>query len=102
MNDQAFVLQGYGSLSGTVYIRTEPSEGFYQLSQRYSDYVYYGASALAHEESHLFARFNEKNAFYVQDMVFHEFKNYFQNPGLYGGLDESLHQAIKEHSRDKP
>jgi PAS domain S-box-containing protein/RHS repeat-associated protein len=96
LGSQAFVLpQRYGELSQTIYIRTEPSTGFYQMSQRSPDFVYFGASVLAHEGAHRFSHFDERNAFYVQDLVMHEFKNYFQNAGTYRGLDGWIHNCMQ-------
>lgn len=71
--------------------------GFYQLSRVNRDIVYYGASALRHEQQHLF-RFGEERAFQVQDQVFHQFENFFRNKQLYGALDNALHQAIRENN----
>ncbi len=98
LNDQAFVIQGVPKFSGTIYIRTEPAKGFYQLSQRDSDFVYYGASSVRHEQEHLLGR-GEGPAYAVQDDVLHGFKNYFQNRDLYKGLDEALHEAIKKNPK---
>ena len=42
VSDQAFVIRDSPQFSGTIYIRTEPAEGFYQLSQRHPDFVYDG------------------------------------------------------------
>lgn len=96
MNDQAFVIQGIPQFSGTIYVRTQPADGFYQLSQSNSDYVYYGAGAVRHEQEHLLGR-GEGPAYRVQDKVMHGFENYFQNKDLYKSLDEALHEAIKKH-----
>jgi len=96
VNDQAFVIQGNTQFSGTIYIRTEPAEGFYQLSQRFSDFVYYGASSVRHEQEHLLGR-GEGPAYRVQDNVLHGFQNYFQNSELYKTLDGALHEAIKKY-----
>jgi hypothetical protein len=97
--DQAFVLpKTYGELSQTIYIRTEPATGFYQMSQIIPDFVHYGASALAHEGAHRVG-FNEWNAFYVQDMAFHLFQNDFRNPALYGDLDGIIHKGMQDNPR---
>ncbi len=96
MNDQAFVIQGVKKYSGTIYIRTEPAEGFYQLSRQNSDFVLYGATAIRHEQEHLFGR-GEGPAYRIQDGVMHGFQKSFQNGDLYKGLDEALHEAIKKH-----
>ena len=96
LNDQAFVIQNNAKYGGTIYIRTEPSEGFYQLSQRNSDFVFWGAGAVRHEQEHLLGR-GEGPAYRVQDNVHHLFKNSYQNSDLYKGLDEVLHEAIKKH-----
>ena len=98
VNDQAFVIKGVPQFSGTIYLRTEPAEGFYQLSQRYSDFVYYGASSVRHEQEHLRGR-GEGPAYAVQDDVLHGFQNYFQNSELYKTLDEALHEAIKKNPK---
>lgn len=90
LGSQAFVAQG----KGQIYIRTEPETGFYQMSQRNSDFGYYGASALSHEQVHTNGG-GEYPAFQRQDTVFHGFQNYFQNPDLYRGLDESIEEGIK-------
>jgi hypothetical protein len=92
---QAFVISDNAKFGGTIYIRTEPDTGFYQLSQRDSDFVFYGASALSHEQVHLRGERQEYPAFKRQDSVFHGFKNYFQNSAIYRGLDESIHEGIK-------
>jgi hypothetical protein len=91
---QAFVIQGNGQFSGTIYIRTEPETGFYQMSQNNSDFGYYGASALSHEQVHLNGG-GEYPAFQRQLDVFEGFQNFFQNPALYRGLDESIRDGIK-------
>ena len=93
LNDQAFVIQGGGKFSGTIYIRTEPETGFYQMSQRNSDFGYYGASALSHEQVHRNGG-GEYPAFQRQRDVFEGFQNFFQNPALYRGLDESIIDGI--------
>ena len=93
LSDQAFVIQGGGKFSGTIYIRTEPETGFYQMSQRNSDFGYYGASALSHEQVHRNGG-GEYPAFQRQRDVFEGFQNFFQNPALYRGLDESIIDGI--------
>jgi RHS repeat-associated protein len=94
LNDQAFVVQNNKQFSGTIYIRTEPETGFYQMSQSNSDFGYYGASALSHEQVHLNGG-GEYPAFQRQLGVFEGFQNFFQNPTLYRGLDESIRDGIK-------
>jgi hypothetical protein len=94
LDGQAFVIQGGGQFSGTIYIRTEPATGFYQMSQSNSDFGYYGASALSHEQVHLNGG-GEYPAFQRQLGVFEGFQNSFQNPTLYRGLDESIRDGIK-------
>jgi RHS repeat-associated protein len=94
LDAQAFVIQGNGQFGGTIYIRTEPETGFYQMSQRNSDFGYYGASALSHEQVHLNGG-GEYPAFQRQLGVFEGFLNFFQNPALYRGLDESIRDGIK-------
>jgi hypothetical protein len=96
VNDQAFVIQNNAQFSGTIYIRTEPAEGFYQLSQKNSDFVFEGASSIRHEQEHLLGR-GEGPAYRVQDNVLHRFQNFFRNKELYKTLDEALHEAIKNH-----
>jgi RHS repeat-associated protein len=96
LNDQAFVIRDNPKFGGTIYIRTEPAAGFYQLSQRNSDFLYYGATSVRHEQEHLLGR-GEGPAYRVQDNVMHLFQNYFQNRDLYKGLDEALHDAIKKN-----
>jgi RHS repeat-associated protein len=91
---QAFVIQGNGQFSGAIYLRTEPASGFYQMSQTNSDFGYYGASALSHEQVHLNGG-GEYPAFQRQLSVFEGFQNFFQNPALYRGLDESIREGIK-------
>lgn len=90
------MIQNNPKFSGTIYIRTEPSLGFYQLSQQYSDYRYYGATSIRHEQEHLLGR-GEGPAYRVQDNVMHLFKNNFQNADLYKSLDDALHDAIKKY-----
>lgn len=97
LKDQAFVIQDSAKYSGTIYIRTEPSDGFYQLSQRNSDMVYYAASAVRHELDHLYGQRSEGPAYRTQDGIFHLFKNYFQNRELYDSLDKGLHESIKNN-----
>ena len=94
LSDQAFVIRDNPKFSGTIYVRTEPSDGFYQLSQQYSDFRYYGATAVRHEQEHLLGR-GEGPAYRVQDSVMHKFRRYFQNGALYQSLDDALHDAIK-------
>src|SRR5271168_1119218 len=89
-----FVLQGNTQFGGTIYIRTEPSTGFYQMAQGNSDFGYYGASALSHEQVHLNGG-GEYPAFQRQESVFQGFERFFQNPALYRGLDESIRDGIK-------
>jgi RHS repeat-associated protein len=96
LNDQAFVIQSIPQFSGTIYIRTQSVDGFYQLSQQNPDYVYYGATAVRHEQEHLLGR-GEGPAYRVQDGMMHHFQNSFQNRELYKDLDEALHDAIKKH-----
>ncbi len=91
---QAFVIQGKGQFSGTIYVRTEPESGFYQMSRTNSDFGYYGGSALSHEQVHLNGG-GEYPAFQRQLGVFEGFQNFFQNPTLYRGLDESIRNGIK-------
>ena len=97
LNDQAFVIQGNGQFSGTIYIRTEPETGFYQMSRSNSDFGFYGASVLSHEQVHLNGGLNsgEYSAYQRQLSVFEGFQNSFQNPALYRGLDESIRDGIK-------
>jgi len=95
LDAQAFVLNGT-QFAGTIYIRTEPEEGFYQMSQRNSDFGYYGGSALRHEQVHRGGG-DEYDAFRTQDSVFHTFKNFFQNQDLYRGLDETIEKGIRDN-----
>ena len=91
---QAFVIQGKGQFSGTIYVRTESESGFYQMSRTNSDFGYYGGSALSHEQVRLNGG-GEYPAFQRQLGVFEGFQNFFQNPTLYRGLDESIRNGIK-------
>ncbi len=91
---QAFVVQGNAQFGGTIHIRTEPKTGFYQMSQSNSDFGYYGASALSHEQVHLGGG-GELPAFRRQLTVFEGFQNYFQNQVIYRGLDESIRDGIR-------
>ncbi|MGO9340030.1 MAG: RHS repeat-associated core domain-containing protein [Terracidiphilus sp.] len=82
---------------GGIYIRTEPEFGFYQMSQRSSDFGYYGASALRHEQVHRDGgpgHNGENPAFQMQLQIFEGFKGYFQNPAIYKGLDDSIRNGI--------
>jgi hypothetical protein len=94
LNDQAFVIQNNKQFGGTIYVRTEPETGFYQLSQRSSDFSYFGASAISHEQVHLNG-VGEYPAYQRQLGVFEGFHNFFQNQDLYRGLDESIRDGIK-------
>lgn len=94
MNDQAFVVQNNKQLGGTIYIRTEPPGGFYQTSQTDSDYGYFGASALSHEQVHLNGG-GEFPAYNRQLDVFEGFQKYFHNSTVYRGLDEEIRDGIK-------
>ena len=94
LNDQAFVIQNNKQFGGTIYIRTEPETGFYQMSQSNSDFGYYGASAISHEQVHLNGG-GEYPAYQRQLGVFEGFHNFFQNQDLYRGLDESIRDGIK-------
>jgi RHS repeat-associated protein len=94
LNDQAFVIQNNKQFGGTIYIRTEPETGFYQLSQRSSDFGYFGASAISHEQVHLNGG-GEFPAYQRQLGVFEGFHNSFQNQELYRGFDESIRDGIK-------
>ncbi|MFZ5983202.1 MAG: RHS repeat domain-containing protein [Acidobacteriota bacterium] len=93
MGSGAFVLDKNTGMGGTIFVRTEPENGFYQQSQSNSDYVYFGASALSHEQIHLGGA-GEYPAFRRQDEVFHGFRPYFQSPQLYSDLDKWIHEEI--------
>jgi RHS repeat-associated protein len=73
----------------TIFIRTDTSDGFYQQinssSDNAADWVYYGASALSHEQRHTTAQPGHAHsvAFQRQLAVFTKFKNWYQNPTLY-------------------
>jgi len=64
------------------------------MAQGNSDFGYYGASALSHEQVHLNGG-GEYPAFQRQESVFQGFERFFQNPALYRGLDESIRDGIK-------
>jgi hypothetical protein len=63
----------------TIFIRTEVQFGFYRMAQTYSDYVFYGASALAHEQYHRDARPGHlhSEAFQRQKDVLKKFEHYY-------------------------
>jgi RHS repeat-associated protein len=69
---------------GTIFIRTETPEGFYRLSQTFPDFIYYGASGVAHEKYH---RDNKgeihSKAFERQKVVLKKFEKYYTNRAIY-------------------
>jgi hypothetical protein len=81
MNDQAFVPQA-GQYKGTIFVRTEPESGFYQMSRQSSDFGYFGATALSHEQVHKFGG-GEFPAYQRQLDVLGGFRNSIQSPELY-------------------
>lgn len=94
MTKAAFVLQSPRHLTGTIYVRTEPANGFYQLSSRGSDYVMYGGSNLRHEQVHLLGNSSEFAAYSLQRSVFQTFQGLFRNQSLYRKLDAWLATQI--------
>jgi hypothetical protein len=92
-NDQAFVIQNKSKYGGTIYVRTEPENGFYQQSRRSSDFGYFGASAISHEQIHPNGG-GEYPAYQRQLGVFEGFHNYFQNQQLYQTLDDLIRGGI--------
>lgn len=68
---------------GTIFIRTETPEGFYRLSQTFPDFIYYGASGVAHEKYH---RDNKgeihSKAFERQKVVLKKFEKYYTNRSI--------------------
>jgi hypothetical protein len=100
-NDQAFSMAGDPVYGGTVYIRTDESDGFYQRYLSSSepsvgmDYLYYGAAALAHEQCHrLHPRDPHPMAFQRQMDVLVKFKNYYQNSVLYNEHIQGVQNGI--------
>ena len=68
----------------TIFIRTETPDGFYRQSLANSDYIYYGASGLAHEQDHRDKPGREHSkAFERQKVVLKKFQNYYRNQALY-------------------
>jgi RHS repeat-associated protein len=95
----AFVLQGRdGPFKGTIFIRTEPPDGFYRQSQSDSDYVYYGATALRHEQRHFMVPGHEVEALTLQLSVLQIFQNDFRSRGTYDSLTAFL---LREISRNR-
>jgi hypothetical protein len=64
------------------------------MSQRNSDFVYYGAAALSHEQVHLNGS-GEYPAFQGQLTVFEGFHDWFQSETLYRGMDDEIREGIK-------
>jgi len=68
----------------TIFIRTETPDGFYRQSLTNSDYLYYGASGLAHEQDHRdYPGRIHSEAFKRQKVVLKRFQNYYRNRALY-------------------
>ncbi|MEZ5308051.1 MAG: RHS repeat-associated core domain-containing protein [Pyrinomonadaceae bacterium] len=73
----------------TIFINTKAESGFYQQinsssNQNASDWVYYGATALSHEQDHRDNPGRTHNfAFRRQLDVFVKFKHWYQSPTLY-------------------
>ena len=86
--------------AGTTYIRTDMPGGFYQMSRRSSDWGYYGASALSHEQVHLRGFGGQLGEFFAysrQHMVYGKFQNNFNSIELYRWLDEFLNKKIAKY-----
>jgi hypothetical protein len=94
MKKAAFVLPNNKTYGGTVYLRTEAENGFYQQSQRNADFIYYGASAVRHEQVHLLGEPSENRAYSLQETVFEGFKSSFADQSLYSTLDDWLKKEI--------
>ena len=100
LSSQAFVVQDNGTYSGSIYIRTDTSDGFYRQSQSgpdAADYIFYGGSALRHEQVHLQGGRSEHKAFEVQHDVWQRVQNYIQNKQLFKDLDGALKEGIKNN-----
>lgn len=99
MQKDAFVLQGPSQLTGTIYVRTEPATGIYNLSFKGNDYVMYGGATLRHEQVHLFGNRSEFVAYSTQRAVFQLFQGMFRDRSLYQYFDQWLAGQIAANPR---
>jgi RHS repeat-associated protein len=79
MGAQAFVLPGVHS----IFVRTDLQSGFYQRSIGNSDFGYFGASALSHEQVHYNGQPHEQPAYARQRDVLNGFRTYYNDANLF-------------------
>jgi len=94
MTKEAFV---FSARRDTIYIRTEPANGSYQVSQENQDAVYYGASTLRHEQVHLQGNSSENAALTLQRSVLREYGGMYIDPILYRAHDQWLQREIAKN-----